>query len=101
MEVIKTEILNDTLSDIDKSNYFIECDYLIKAIGSSPDRDIINDLNLKLDEKGLIDINGNGETSNPKIFSGGDIAGVKRTVAWASRSGRNAALKIIEYLKES
>lgn len=101
VEVIKTEILNDTLSDIDKSNYFIECDYLIKAIGSSPDRDIINDLNLKLDEKGLIDINGNGETSNPKIFSGGDIAGVKRTVAWASRSGRNAALKIIEYLKES
>ena len=101
VEVIKTEILNDTLSDIDKSNYFIECDYLIKAIGSSPDRDIINDLNLKLYEKGLIDINGNGETSNPKIFSGGDIAGVKRTVAWASRSGRNAALKIIEYLKES
>ena len=105
IEVIKTKFIKDnnkeTLIDINNSNYSIKCDYLIKAIGSSPDINIINNLNLDLDEKGLIDIDGNGQTSNPKIFSGGDVAGVKRTVAWASRSGRNAAYKIIEYLKES
>ena len=38
-------------------------------------------------------------TSNPKIFAGGDLAGAKGTVAWAARSGRNAANAIIEYLK--
>ena len=44
-------------------------------------------------------IDKNGKTSDEKIFSGGDIAGTKGTVAWASRAGRNAAYAIIEYLK--
>ena len=35
-----------------------------------------------------------------KIFSGGDVAGTKSTVAWAARSGRNAAYAIIKYLNE-
>ena len=101
IEVIKTKLVNDKLVDIDNSNYLIKCDYLIKAIGSHPNKDLLNQLDLKLDEKGKIDIDGNGETSNKKVFSGGDVAGIKGTVAWASRSGRNAAIKIIEYLKES
>lgn len=105
IEVIKTKLKKDkekeVLTEIKNTNYIIKCDYLIKAIGSHPNKKIIDELNLKLDENGLIDIDGNGRTSNPKIFSGGDIAGVKKTVAWASRSGRNAAYKIIEYLKES
>ncbi len=106
IEVIKTKIEKDEndkeiLIDIKNSNYKIKCDYLIKAIGSHPNGDIINKLGLNLDKNGLIDIDGNGRTSNNKIFSGGDVAGIKRTVAWASRSGRNAAYKIIEYLKES
>ena len=39
------------------------------------------------------------KTSNPKIFAGGDIAGTKSTVAWAARSGRDAANSIMEYLE--
>ena len=38
-------------------------------------------------------------TSKAKIFAGGDIAGCKGTVAWAARSGRDAANAIDEYLK--
>lgn len=101
LEVIKTKYENNDLIDIDNSNYYIKCDYLIKAIGSHQDINLLNSLNINLSKNNLIDINGNGETNNPKIFSGGDVAGVKQTVAWASRSGRNAAEKIIEYLKES
>ena len=40
-----------------------------------------------------------GVKSNPKIFAGGDLAGCKGTVAWAARSGRDAANGIKEYLK--
>ncbi|MBQ8891709.1 MAG: FAD-dependent oxidoreductase [Bacilli bacterium] len=106
IEVIKTKFIKDQsgeekLINIDNSNYFIKCDYLIKAIGSHADLKITNNINLDLDNNGLIDIDGKGQTSNEKVFAGGDIAGVKRTVAWASRSGRNAAFKIIEFLKES
>ena len=49
------------------------------------------DLNIKINDKNM--------TSNPKIFAGGDIAGTKSTVAWAARSGRDAANSIMEYLE--
>ena len=39
------------------------------------------------------------QTSIPKVFAGGDIVGEKATVAWAARSGRNSAEKIIQYLE--
>ena len=105
IEVIKTELVKDKdnkdiLVNIKNSNYSLKCDYLIKAIGTEPQLNILNGFDLQLNEKGLIDINGYGETSNRKIFSGGDLAGVKSTVAWAARSGRNAAIKILEYLKK-
>ena len=38
-------------------------------------------------------------TSKKNIFAGGDIAGSKATVAWAAKTGRDAAYKIIENLK--
>ena len=63
------------------------------AIGSHSD-EYISTLNLD-QEKGRIKIDKNGKTSDEKIFSGGDIAGTKGTVAWASRAGRNAAYAII------
>ena len=49
---------------------------------------------------GNIEVNENYETSRPKIYAGGDLAGVRGTVAWAAFSGREAAKKIVEKLKE-
>ena len=83
---------------IEGSNHKIPCDYVMMAIGSHAD-DFVKDLPLKT-EKGRIAITKSGRTSSAKIFSGGDIAGAKGTVAWASRSGRNAAYEIIKYLEE-
>ena len=70
------------------------------AIGSHSDEKIVNELDLKLNSKGKIDIDSFGRTSNEFIFSGGDVAETFGTVAWASRAGRNAAFGIIDYLKE-
>ena len=77
--------------------YEIKCDYVIRAIGSHPAR-LVKKLELALNDKGRIIIDKDGKTSSEKIFAGGDVAGVKSTVAWAARSGRNAAYSIIEYL---
>jgi len=72
------------------------CDYVVKAIGSHPEEFIKK---FKLETNGdNIKIDSEGRTNNPKIFSGGDIAGTKSTVSWASRAGRNAAYAIINYL---
>ena len=104
VELIKTELVQkegETRKvpvNIPNSNYTIDIDYIIMALGSMPE-EFVKDLGLELNKWGYIQIDENNRTSNPKIFAGGDLAGAKGTVAWAARSGRNAAKSIIEYLK--
>lgn len=106
IELIKTELVQKEgetrLSpvNIEGSNYTIDCDYVMMAVGSHPEEEIVNNLNLELDKRGKIVISKNGETSNEKIFSGGDVAGSRGTVAGASRAGRDAAYQIISYLSD-
>lgn len=80
------------------SNYIIDADFVVMALGSKTDN-FVNNLGLELDKWNHILVNENNQTSNPKIFAGGDLSGTKGTVAWAARSGRDAAKSIIEYLK--
>ena len=70
------------------------------ALGSKP-QNFVKDLGLELNKWGNININEKYQTSNEKIFAGGDLAGIKGTVAWAANSGREAAKNIIEYLERS
>ena len=105
VECIKTELVKkegesrEVPVNIEGSNYTIDADYVISATGSKPDVNLLSELDVELDEYGYIKIDDNMQTSNKQIFAGGDVAGVKSTVAWAARSGRDAAYKIIEYLK--
>lgn len=104
IECIKTELVQKTgdtrLSpvNIEGSNYNIDADYVVMAIGSTVEKQIIDTLNLKVNEKGYIEINENYETSIENVFAGGDLVGTKATVAWAAKSGREAAKKILEKL---
>ena len=106
LELIKTKLVQkegDTrLSpvNIENSNYIINADYVVMALGASP-ATFVKDLGLYLNKWGNIEVNENYETSNSKIYAGGDLAGVRGTVAWAAYSGREAAKKIIEKLKEA
>ena len=105
VELIKTKLIKkegeSRLSpvNIEGSNYFLDCDYVITAVGSKTENEVVENLGLKLASNGKIVIDTKGHTSKENIFAGGDVAGAKSTVAWASRSGRNAAYEIIEYLK--
>ena len=104
VELIKTELIQkegETRKvpvNIPNSNYIIDIDYIVMALGSMPE-DIVKTLGIELNKWGYIKIDEKNRTSNPKIFAGGDLAGAKGTVAWAARSGRDAANSIIEYLK--
>lgn len=99
LELIKTELVKKEGEDrlipinIYNSNYEILVDYVVMALGSKPD-EYIKKLNLDLNKYGNIKIDEDGRTSNPKIFAGGDVAGIKSTVAWAAKSGSNAAKNI-------
>ena len=104
VELIKTELVQKEGEsrkvpvNIPNSNYIIDMDYIIMALGSAPES-FVNSLGLELNKWGYINIDENNRTSNPKVFAGGDIAGAKGTVAWAARSGRDAANSIMEYLE--
>ena len=101
VELIKTELVQKEGEtrlvpvNIENSNYKIDIDYIIMALGanSSP---YVKELGLVLNKWGNIEINENYQTSDKKIYAGGDLAGVKGTVAWAAYSGREAAKKIVE-----
>ena len=104
IECIKTDLIKkegeQRLSpvNIEGTNFTIKSDYIIMAVGSHPESNITTKLNLELDSKGKIIINEKNQTSNKKIFAGGDITNTEATVAFAASSGRNAAINIIEYL---
>ncbi len=104
LELIKTELVKkegetrEVPVNIDNSNYFIDTDYVVMALGSTVSDEVF-DLGLTLNKWGNIYIDKNYQTSNSKIFAGGDLAGCKGTVAWAAHSGRDVAEKIIEKLK--
>ena len=103
LELIKTKLIQKEPEtrkvpvNIENSNYFVQADYVIMALGANPDV-LVQDLGLVLNKYCNILINENFQTSNPKIFAGGDLAGIKGTVAWAAKSGREAANNICKFL---
>lgn len=104
IECIKTELVQKEgetrLSpvNIEGSNYYIDADYVVMAVGSNTEENVVNNLEIELDNRGKIKIDDKGRTSKEKVFSGGDVAGNIGTVAWASRAGRDAAYSILELL---
>ena len=104
IELIKTELVQREGEaravpvNIEGSNYEIDTDYVVMALGSTVSNEVL-ELGLTINKWGNIYINENYQSSNPKIFAGGDLAGCKGTVAWAARSGRDASETIKEYLE--
>ncbi len=102
IECIKTELVKKEgetrLSpvNIENSNYFMDMDYVVMATGSKPEES--NIIDFEKNKWGYINVNENMQTSVQKVFAGGDIIGEKSTVAYAARSGRNAAESIIKFL---
>ena len=85
--------------NIEGSNFSLNTDYVVMAIGSHPNKKIIEKLNLKTNKWGYINVDENYKTSDEKIYAIGDIAGQKQTVAWAARSGFDCAKNILTNIK--
>ena len=104
IECIKTELVKkegetrEVPINIEGSNYEMDIDYVIMAVGSNPEKEILEKLGLKLNKWGNIEVNENKQTSKEKIYAGGDLVGDKGTVAWAAKAGREAAEAIVAQL---
>lgn len=103
IECIKTELVDKgegRLSpvNIEGSNYYIDLDYVVMAIGSKMENGVVD--SLEKNDWGKIKVDEHYRTSMDKVYAAGDVAGVKSTIAWASFSGREAAINIYEDLKK-
>lgn len=105
VELIKTKLVKkegetrEVPVNIEGSNYRIGIDNIVMAIGSQVSDEILT-LGLILNKWGNVIINEEYQTSDEKIFAGGDLAGIKGTVAWAAKSGRDAAKSILKKIRQ-
>ncbi len=77
----------------------IRCDMVIKAVGQTKMRSFFESVaRVVVDEKGRVAVNEMMQTSNPKIFSGGDCANGGAEAVDASQMGKIAAQGIHQSL---
>ena len=105
IECIKTKLIKkegetrEVPINIEHSNYEMDVDYVVMAVGAEPEKELINKLGLKINKWGCIQVNEEHCTSKKGIYAGGDVVGDKGTVAWAARAGRDVAEIIKQNLK--
>lgn len=85
---------------IEGSEYLIDVDLVIMAIGSNANPLLTqNTPGLKLNKWGYIEVNEEMQASLPDVFAGGDIVTGAATVISAMGAGKKAALGIHHYLE--
>jgi len=105
IECVKTELIKregesrDYPVNVEGSNFFMDVDFVVLAVGSSTEKELIDKLGLETNKWGCIKVDETYKTSDEKIYAVGDLAGTKQTVAWAARSGFECAKKIIDFDK--
>tara|TARA_B110000438_G_scaffold248450_1_gene251211 strand:- start:6464 stop:7903 length:1440 start_codon:yes stop_codon:yes gene_type:complete len=88
---------------IANSEFKIEADIIIKALGFDPENlpKLFDNSNLSVSDLGTIKINMKSmETNIPGVFAAGDIVRGASLVVWAIRDGRDASLSIKKYLDQ-
>ena len=85
---------------VDGSNWILDCDAVIIAIGTSPNPLIRSTTKgLETTKKGGIQADENGQTSREGVFAGGDAVTGAATVILAMGAGKTGAKSIDEYIK--
>lgn len=78
IECIKTELIKvdgdrERPVNIEGSNHFVETDYVVMAVGSRPDSEVLSKLGLELNDWGYIKVDEIYETSRDFVFASGDL----------------------------
>ena len=95
LNCIRTQIIDEKAVDIEGDTFVEEANTVIFAIGSKPDKDLIIEQGLEVNEYGYIKVDENGKTSISNVYAGGDVENNKATVCRALAAGKRAAKAII------
>ena len=87
---------------IEGSEYIVECDFAIGAIGQQIDTSFVNlDKDVNLDKRGTVKVNlKTFETTIPGVFAGGDVVTGALTAISSIAQGKKAALAIMNYFEK-
>ena len=97
----KTQSVDGRLSEIQGSDFVVECDMVIKATGQSKKEKLLNTIGIALDKKNKIVVNPETfQTKTPQYFAGGDAINGGAEVVNAAFDGKMAAQGIDEWLKD-
>jgi len=90
------------MQEVAGSEFEIKADLVILAVGFlHPEHSgLLNDLNVKFDQRGNISTQENYMTSVEKIFSAGDMRRGQSLVVWAIAEGRRCAYFMDKYLMQ-
>lgn len=84
---------------VEGSEYAIECDQIIMALGTSPNPLVRNAADGIFDRKGRIIADEDGKTDLEGVFAGGDAVSGAATVIQAMGAGKRIARTVCEFLK--
>jgi len=88
-----------TLVEGPGSDFSVECDTVIVAIGQATDMTGLSGGPMSISRRGAVVVNeATGETSAPGVFAAGDATTIRGTVSEAMAAGRRAARSIDQYL---
>ncbi len=87
--------------EVPNSNFVIDCDLVVMALGSISEADVISkENNLSINKYGFYEVDENTmETNVENVYAGGDCVTGPTTVVLAIKAGRTAANSIIEKYK--
>ena len=86
-----SNVMSLRLRKADGSEFQIDCEMVIKAIGQQKQFNFFNSIGISTDEKGRVVVSETMQTSNPKIFAGGDCVNGGAEAVDASQMGKLAA----------
>ena len=101
IECVKTELVKkegetrEYPVNVEGSNFFMDVDFVVLAVGSSVEKELVDKLELETNKWGCIAVDEKCKTSEERIYAIGDLAGNKQTVAWAAKSGFECAKSIM------
>lgn len=88
-----------SVTEKEGSLHTVDCDMIVMALGTGPNHEALKESDIKLTDRGLIEVEGT-KTSLDNVFAGGDAVTGAATVILAMEAGKKAAAEIMESLSK-
>jgi glutamate synthase (NADPH/NADH) small chain len=97
LDTVQVRQVNGRLLTIPDSEYTMECDLLVPAIGQSPLAELLETLRgIEMRDGRIVADRVTGQTGNPRYFAGGDCVNGGREVVDAVAGGKRAAVAMLK-----